>query len=159
MAAKELYAVLVTLPGDTLLLPNAAVVEVLSSDRLKAPPAGAPGWIAGTIAHESQALPVIQFEALNGGARTEPTRRTRVAVLHGISGALNSGRFGILCQGYPHLVTLNRAATRNTAHNETDRQDLVLVRVRIANTAAAIPDFDVLEGELAQALTPAGAAA
>jgi hypothetical protein len=28
MAQKEIYAVLVTLPGDTLLLPNAAVVDI-----------------------------------------------------------------------------------------------------------------------------------
>ena len=155
-AQKEVYAVLVTLPGDTLLLPNAAVVEVLSADRLKEASAG-PDWLAGSIVHEGQALPVIQFEVLNGGARTEPTRRTRVAILHGISGQLGGGRFGVLCQGYPHLVTLNRAATRNTTRNPGDREDLVLTRIRIANTAAAIPDFDVLEAELAQALAPAAA--
>jgi len=157
MAQKDIYAVLVTLPGDTLLLPNSAVAEVLSSDRMKPAVGDGPAWLAGTVPHEGQSVPVIQFEALNGGARTEPTRRTRIAIVHGITGSLNAGRFGLLCQGYPHLVTLNRAATRNVARNEGDRQDLVLVRVRIANTAAAIPDFDVLEAELAQALAPATA--
>ena len=159
MTQKEIYAVLVTLPNDTLLLPNVAVVEVVASDRMKPPATKGPAWLAGSLQYEGQAVPVIQFEALNGGARTEPTRRTRIAVLHGITGTLNTGRFGLLCQGYPHLVTLNRAATRNVVKTEGDRDDLVLARVRIANTAAAIPDFDVLEGELAQAFTPAGAAA
>jgi len=157
MAQKEIYAVLVTLPNDTLLLPNSAVAEVLSSDRLQAAGGDAPAWLAGTVPHEGQQVPVVQFEALNGGARTEPTRRTRIAIVHGITGALRAGRFGVLCQGYPHLVTLNRAATRNTAQLDSDRKDLVLSRVRIANTAAAIPDFDVLEAELAQALAPATA--
>jgi chemosensory pili system protein ChpC len=156
VAQKEVYAVLVTLPNDTLLLPNAAVVEVLSVDRLKKAEGEGPDWLVGSVAHENQALPVIQFEALNGGARVEPTRRTRIAVIHGISGKLNAGRFGILCQGYPHLVTLNRAATRNTTHSDSDRGDLVLTRIRIANTAAAIPDFDVLEAAVAEA-APGGA--
>ena len=158
MAREEVYAVLVSLAADTLLLPNAAVVEVVAADRLVRSAEGAPAWLAGRLMYNNRPLHVVHFEALNGAGRPEQTRRTRLAVVHAITDRVRAGQYAIVCQGYPHLVTLNRAAMRKEPLVSTDREALVLARVGIANTSALIPNLEAIETLLAQADQAAAAA-
>ena len=155
----QIYAVLVSLSGDTLLVPNAAVAEVVSPDRMELAGAEAPAWLAGRILYGGRRLPVVRFEVLNGAGRPEQSRRTRLAILNVITDAVANGQYAIVCQGYPHLVTLNRAALRSEARNSTDQEDLVLTRVSIANTHALIPNLESLELRVAEAETAQAATA
>ena len=149
MAREELYAVLVSLAADTLLLPNAAVAEVVSAERIDPPAPGSPPWIAGRVSYNNRQLSVVRFEVMNGSGASGDSRRTRLAILQPISGALRTGQYAIVCQGYPHLVTLNRTALRKEALVSTDNEDLVLTRVSIANTNALIPNLEKIEQLLA----------
>ncbi len=158
-AADEIYAVLMKLAGDTLLLPNSAVAEVVSAERLQAAAAGGPAWLAGTIGYDERTLPVLRFEVMNGGTPAGDTHRLRVAILHGITDRLHSGQYAVLCQGYPHLVTLNREALKKEPRDATDRPELVLSRVKIANTRALIPNLELMETELAELERASGEAA
>lgn len=150
MKREELYAVLVSLANDTLLLPNAAVSEVVSAERIEPAPAHLPAWFAGRVAHQNLSVPVVRFEVLNGGVKLEDVKRTRLAIVHAVSDRLRSGLYAIVCQGYPHLVTLNRAALKREPPRERDHQNLVLSRVSIANTGALIPNLETIEMMLAQ---------
>lgn len=143
----ELYAVMISLGSDTLLLPNAAVVEVVAADRLERAPGG-PAWLAGQFTWQGRRLGALRVEALNGGTPFPDGRRTRVAVVHAITDKVRAGQYGIVCQGHPHLVTLNRKALRGQELQSGDRDALVLSRVGIANTSAMIPDLEALETEL-----------
>ena len=154
----EIYAVLMKLAGDTLLLPNSAVAEVVSAERMQAAPGGSPAWLAGTISHSERRLPVLRFEVLNGGLQADDSRRLRVAILHGITERLRSGQYAVLCHGYPHLVTLNRQALKKEPAVVTDRKGLVLSRVKIANTTALIPNLEMMEAELADLESVSGEA-
>lgn len=145
----EIHAVLLTLPGDTLLLPNAAIAEVQSTERLRPVSGGVP-WLAGNLPYQDRLLRVIRFEALNGAAKPPESRRLRLAILHGMTGRLPTGQYAVLCQGHPNLVTLNRDALKTEARHSTDRDELVLSRVRIGNTSAVIPNLDLIESELAK---------
>ena len=58
MNADELYAVLMSVHDDTLLLPNAAVAEVLARDALQASDGG-PEWLAGHCDWNSRRVPVV----------------------------------------------------------------------------------------------------
>jgi chemosensory pili system protein ChpC len=149
-APQQLYAVLVALQADTLLLPNLAVAEVAAPEGLR-PLAGAPPWFAGLLSWQGRELPIARFELLNNGAAEPPSRRTRVAVINCVSTRLSAGRYGILAEGYPHLVTLNRAALRPAERRPQD-SELVLSRVRVASQEALIPNLEWIEGELAGVL-------
>jgi chemosensory pili system protein ChpC len=155
----ELYGALIALTGDTLLLPNAAVAEVVSPDRMERAPAGGPPWLIGRVAYNNRQLPVVQFEMLNGASRTEQTRRTRLAIVNAVTDQVRAGQYAIVCQGYPHLVTLNRTALRAEPLVSTDQAQLVLTRVGIANTSALIPDLESIEAALGRAELAAEAAA
>jgi chemosensory pili system protein ChpC len=145
--SDQIYAVLMALEGDTLLLPNAAVIEVISRDAVL-PAEGAPNWLLGYYELNGRRVPVVSFEALNGAALPETARRSRVVLLHSFGKHLEAHAIGVLTQGYPHLVTLNRIAVNPAALRDTDRSDLVLSRVRIASQEAIIPDLETIESDL-----------
>jgi len=155
MARDDVYAVLVSLTSDTLLLPNAAVAEVISAEGIEAPEAGSPPWLAGRAMYNNRRLCVVRFETMNGSAPGEDTKRTRLAVIQPLTGQLRTGQYAFVCQGYPHLVTLNRTALRKEELVSGDNEDMVLTRVSIANTNALIPNLEKLE----QILAPFEAAA
>jgi chemosensory pili system protein ChpC len=150
--------VLIALSGDTLLLPNLAVAEVVARDAIQPLSQLPPPWLAGQIDWSGRRLPVLRFEALNRGKPASDPRRERVVVLNSHGRHLPSGQFALVTQAYPHLVTLNRAALQPLALRETDRPELLLARVRVANQEALIPDLDMIEAEIARALSPTAAA-
>jgi len=139
---EELYAVLIPVHGDTLLLPNATVAEVLSADGLE--PVGR-GSRVGVRDWNGKRLRVVSFEILNGGEGPADSGRARIVVLHPLAGAPTDSACGILTQGYPHLLTLNRVALVKAPLRDSDAPGVVLARVRIANTEALIPNLEAIQ--------------
>jgi chemosensory pili system protein ChpC len=152
--SQELYAVLVALEGDTLVLPNVAIAEVISRERIQPAPQGGPVWLQGFVPFNGRRLHVLSFEALNGSSVPELSRRSRVVVINSLGAHLDAGQFALVAQGYPHLVTLNRTGVRRANLHKTDRSDLVLSRLRIASQEAIIPDLESLELELSRIPVP-----
>ena len=136
----EIYAVLIALEGDTLLLPNAVVSEVLPASVLEGVAQGA---LLGRRTWNNRVLQVLSFEALNNGRAPAESRRARSVVFH----SPGTASYALLAQGYPHLVTLNRSALTPMPWRDTDAPSAVLARVRIANTEALIPNLEALEAE------------
>ena len=97
---------------------------------------------------ERLAALATRIDTLNGGRRPEDARRSRVVVVHSFGRHLEAHALGLLTQGYPHLVTLNRNAVRAASLRGSDRDDLVLSRVRIASQDAVIPDLETIESDL-----------
>lgn len=155
LVPDQLYCVLLSLREDTLLLPNAAVAEAVGQDALKTDGAG-PRWLAGTLNWSNRRIAAINFEALNGDAWPSAHKRSRLVILHPISGRTGDAPFALVCQGYPHLITLSRVALSPLPLRETDRPDYVLSRVRIGNTEAIIPDLDRVAALVIQARADEG---
>ena len=147
-ANEELYAVMIALAGDTLLLPNAAVAEVVPSEAMMRQEQG-PDWLLGHYNWNARRVPVLSLEVLNNGAKPPHSRRERLIIVNSFGTRLAVGAVAFLAQSYPHLITLNRAAIKSLPLRDTDRAELVLTRVKIANSEALIPDFETIETELA----------
>lgn len=156
-ANRQLYAVLMALGSDTLLLPNVAIAEVIARETVQAD-LRLPSWIAGYADWNSRRIPAIRFEVLNGAPAPPDSRRERVVVVNSSGRYLPSGQFAIITQAYPHLVTLTRVALQPEPLRDTDRAELLLARARVANQTAAIPDLDMIEAEIVRALPAAGSA-
>lgn len=151
MSREQIYAVLIALHEDTLLLPNAAVAEVLARDAVQPADSHAPPWLLGYCEWNNRRVPVLQFEAMNGAGAAPDPRRERIVVINSIGRHLANAQLAFVTQGYPHLVTLNRSAVRSAELRERDRDNVVLSRVRIANQEALIPDLEEIEAEVMRA--------
>ena len=153
-AAEELYSLLVPLAEDRLIVPRACVAEVV---RFSEPEqeAGAPGWMLGIVNWNGRALPVVSFEGSLGQDVPAATGRTRIVVFNAMSGQLKSGFFGVITQGFPQLVRVNRDVLKLDATEGWPEEAPVLCRVKMINEFPLIPDLEKLERMLASELLQA----
>lgn len=149
MAADTLFAVLIQIDHDALLLPNAAVAEVTAMDRFEPADKNAPRWLAGWHSTAERRVPVLSFEGLCGHHVPEHHKRQRVVIVNPVGQRVHGGAFALLAQGHPHLLTLKREAITAVDLKAADRDEMVLSRVRVAGQEAVIPDLERIETELA----------
>ena len=151
---EELYSLLIPLAEDRLIVPSACVAEVV---RFTAPEkeAGAHDWMMGVVTWNGRELPVVSFEGALGKEKPAATGRTRIVVFYASSGALKSGFFGVLTQGFPQLVRLNEDVLQLHTTEGWPQEAPVLCRVKMINEFPLIPDLEKLEAMLARELTQA----
>lgn len=144
----ELYSLLVPLAEDRLIVPRACVVEVV---RFSNPDteAGAHQWMMGTVNWNGRQLPVMSFEGALGKEVPATTGRTRIVVFYGSTGQLKTGYFGVLTQGFPQLVRVNRDVLDLHTTEGWPEDAPVLCRVKMINEFPLIPDLEKLESMLA----------
>jgi chemosensory pili system protein ChpC len=132
--------------GMALLLPNAAVAEVLP---YRAPQGGAADdpRLLGRLDWRGVTLAVLSFEAFCGQPCTPPPRGAQLIVLHRLDLQAPTRYYALAASGIPHLTvarpgTLQAAASANSARP-------VLQTVMLGDTPLMIPDFERLEAALA----------
>lgn len=146
--AEELYSLLVPLSGDRLIVPRACVAEVVRFSEPRAE-AGAYHWMLGNVDWNGRPLPVVSFEGALGNEVPVSTGRTRIVVFYASTGLLKNGYFGILTQGFPQLVRVNKEVLKLEAKDGWPEDAPVLCRVRMINEFPLIPDLERLEIMLA----------
>ena len=147
--SDELYSLLVPLAEDRLIVPRACVVEVV---RFSKPDheAGAHSWMLGTVSWNGRELPVVSFEGALGKEVPAATGRTRIVVFYSSSGDLKAGYFGVLTQGFPQLVRVNKDVLKLHTTEGWPADAPVLCRVKMINEFPLIPDLEKLEAMLAR---------
>ena len=150
-AHDELYSLLVPLNQERLILPRACVAEVVRFAPLQIEVA-APPWLRGQISWNGRRVPVISFEELAGLPSAEPGGRTRVAILNAIGGRLSSGFFGVLTEGFPQLVRVNREVLQPAARQAWPENGPVICQIRMINEYPLIPDLEVIEDMIEDAI-------
>ena len=146
---EELYSLLVPLSGDRLIVPRACVAEVVRFSEAERQE-GAQNWMLGTVNWNGRQLPVISFEGAIGNDVPAITGRTRIVVFLASTGQLKTGYFGVITQGFPQLVRVNREVLKLEATDGWPESAPVLCRVKMINEFPLIPDLEKLELMLAR---------
>ena len=146
---EELYSLLVPLAEDRLIVPRACVAEVVRYSKPDQE-AGAHDWMLGMVNWNGRQLPVVSFEGAIGKEVPVATGRTRIVVFTSSTGQLKSGFFGVITQGFPQLVRVNRDVLKLDATGGWPESAPVLCRVKMINEFPLIPNLDALEGMLAR---------
>ena len=147
--APELYSLLVPLAEDRLIVPRACVVEVVRFTKPEHEP-GAHDWMLGTVNWNGRQLPVVSFEGAIGKDVPATTGRTRIVVFYASSGVLKTGYFGVLTQGFPQLVRVNKDVLKLDATEGWPESAPVLCRVKMINEFPMIPNLEQLESMVAE---------
>lgn len=143
-AQDELYSLLVPLNQERLILPRACVAEVVRYAPLPLPD-HAPRWFRGLLPWNGRQVPVASFEELAGLTPAEPGGRTRVVILNAIGGQLACGFFGLLTEGFPQLVRVNREVLQPAMRQAWPENGPVICQIRMINEYPLIPDLEVIE--------------
>jgi chemosensory pili system protein ChpC len=142
--AEELYSLLVPLANDRLIVPRACVAEVVRFSKPEQE-SGAHDWMLGIVNWNGRQLPVVSFEGSIGKDVPAATGRTRIVVFASTTGKLRSGYFGLITQGFPQLVRVNRDVLKLDATEGWPEGAPILCRVKMINEYPLIPDLEKLE--------------
>ena len=151
---EELYSLLVPLAGDRLIVPRACVAEVVRFTRPEQSP-GSESWMLGTVNWSGRALSVVSFEGAIGKEVPPSTGRTRIVVFYSSTGRIKSGYYGILTQGFPQLVRVNRAVLKLESTDGWPQGAPVLCRVKMINEYPLVPHLEALEHMIVKDEQPA----
>ena len=143
--AEELYSLLVPLYQARLIVPRSCVSEIVRFTPPQGRGSGAPDWFRGFVNWNNLEVPVVSIEELCAMPSIEPAGRTRIAVFNGLSDVLGGRVFGVLTEGFPQLVRVNRDVME--AHDEQSWPDgaPIICQIRMINEYPFIPDLDALE--------------
>jgi chemosensory pili system protein ChpC len=77
-----------------------------------------------------------------------------VAIIAAIGGRLASGYFGVLTEGFPQLVRVNREVVLPAARQAWPENGPVLCQIRMINEYPLIPDLETIEDLIEDAQNP-----
>lgn len=147
---EELYSLLVPLAEDRLIVPRACVAEVVRFSKPEQRE-GSDDWLLGMITWNGRELPVVAYEGMIGREMPEVSGRTRIVVFFSSAGKIQGGYYGILTQGFPQLVRVNREVLKLDSGNDGWKDDApVLCRVKMINEYPLIPHLEKLEELIAE---------
>jgi chemosensory pili system protein ChpC len=147
--SEELYSLLVPLAEDRLIVPRACVAEVVRFGKADVAQGGQ-SWMMGSVNWNGRALPVVSFEGMMGKEIPALTGRTRIVVFYSTTGKATSGYFGVLTQGFPQLVRVNRQVLRLDSADGWPDSAPVLCKVKMINEYPLIPDLEKIESMIAE---------
>ena len=145
-ARYVVHSMLIPLRGEPLILPCAAVAEIVPCPRPERVD-GSPEWWLGNIPWRGRTIAVVSFESACGGAGvSEPP--AHVAVMNGQTGHSELSFYAIAIKSIPRLLKVDDK-TLTPQDPEAIRNPLVLARVLVKGEPALIPDLLALEDKLA----------
>lgn len=150
---QDIRGVLIQVAGARLLMPNAAIAEVLSYADPE-PVEGTPDWFLGQVRWRGWQLPLVAFSRLTGIAEEQPGLGNKMIVLKALAGQGKLPFFAVLTQGFPRLVTVSRNALVAVDTDEALPEG-VLGRVELNDDPALLPDVGRLETLIDEALAQA----
>ena len=141
---EELYSLLVPLHHGRLIVPRSCISEVIRYSPPEEEP-DAPAWFRGYVSWNDQRIPVVRMEDLCGLEPAEPGGRTRLAIFSCLSDVIAGGAFGLLTEGFPQLVRINREVMEVHDENAWPDNGPIICQIRMINEYPLIPDLERLE--------------
>lgn len=147
---QTLACVMIPMIGRQLLLPNVSLAEVVDYSPDINSNADAPAWLAGYLDWRGLKLPVISYDAVNGGPLAQPAnRRGRVVILNSIVEEHRNQPFiALMTQGIPSQNRINQSQIQRL---DSPAGVADLMEVEVDGERAWIPNLEYLES-LAQQL-------
>ena len=150
---NELYSLLIPLREARILVPRMCVAEVIAfGETERREDDDAPDWLLGSVDWNGRRVPVISLDdaGSDDGERViKKGSRSRIVIFHSIGGGLKSGYYGVLTQGFPQLVRVNRDVLTIDESEPLPQGQPMLCRVRMIHEFPLIPDLETIEQRLA----------
>ena len=142
---QELRSVLIPTGMERLLLPNAAVAEVIDFRDPEPFTGTEPDWGLGLVTWQRRTFPVIAAEMLLGGSFDPLAPRLRIAVCHSLLSLKDRPFLGIVSHGIPRLVRVSPETIEESPGPALADDWPILAQVFVNDVYALIPDFEKIE--------------
>jgi chemosensory pili system protein ChpC len=145
---KEVRSVLIPLQERQILLPNAAVAEVMGYQQPEYAGDELPEWFLGHLAWRGVMIPVVSFEGLLGDTVVAPGYRGRILILNALGEHERLSHIGLAVHAIPSLVRVSADNIVPVNPPKDDPQPLIKQHVELDMSPALIPDLDEIERQV-----------
>jgi chemosensory pili system protein ChpC len=150
--ASELQGLLIPQRQMPLLLPAAAVIEILGYREINESGSDA-GWLLGSFSWRNLILPLISMERVLGVEREGTRGRKRIIVVHVFADKLKTPFIGIEATGMPRLVNLGENTIEVVSGEPWPDDWPISDRIKVQDVEALVPDLERI-GSLLQKVSP-----
>ena len=140
---ERIHSLEIPLADASLLVPSAAVAEVANPSELFPVP-GTPPWFLGVVGWRSQAVAVVSFEALMGGAPSFVASGSKVVVFYPLAGRREGEFYALLSSAEPRPQTITSQAIEPEDPARLPDSALIAAGINLKGRTLFIPDFDAL---------------
>jgi chemosensory pili system protein ChpC len=139
----RLHSLEVPLEGMTLLVPSAAVAEVINMQNMAAVPFSQP-WLHGAIGWRTLAVPVISFEALLGTKARAAPASGKLVIFYPLGGRQNWEFFAMFATGEPRPQLLD-GSQPVAEGSELPDSPYIAAGLKVEGRVMLIPDFEQMK--------------
>ncbi|MHB8623290.1 MAG: chemotaxis protein CheW [Sulfuricaulis sp.] len=139
----RLHALEVPLEGVKLLVPSAAVAEVISPLALTPIPFSQP-WLMGVIGWRTLAVSVISFEVLLGRLVSDQAVAGKIVILYPPSGRKDWEFYGLLAVAEPRPLVLD-GSQPVAEQSELPDSPYIAAGIKVDDKLMWIPDMEALK--------------
>ena len=140
-----IHCLVVSVNGESILLPNAAVAEVVNYIDPEVVN-DAPEWLLGLISWRERRLPLISFEKVSGSHQAYPGNGDRIVICNSLNGNRNVPYVGLVAQGIPHLMSVKEENL--TDAGQMSGRQCIAMTVQVASDNMLIPNLDEIESRI-----------
>ena len=142
-AGPRLHSLEVPLDGMTLIVPSAAVAEVINPLTL-APIPFSQTWLKGVIGWRTLAVPVISFEALAGVPELTAHAAGKIVIFYPLNGRRDWEFYGMFAAAEPRPQALSHSEPVAT---DAELPDLpyIAAGLRVGGKMMLIPDMEAMK--------------
>jgi len=148
---ESIQSLLIPIRDDHLVLPNAAVAEVVFFSAIE-PMENTPSWLLGMLAWRNLSVLVVSIEAaINEDIPPPSHHKQKYAVLKALGNDPSFRFFAIRTEGIPQLVRIDKS-TISPVPDEMEATPFVLKHVFVNEKTAMIPNLDNIEDKVKEVL-------
>lgn len=146
-AEASVRSLILPLDRGVLVVPASAVHEVLFAEPLDLPPPAAPEWLMGEVQVQSQAVPVVSFETMAGGAARPTPASVHAVVLKNLSGDAEPSLYALRLARAPRVEELDTGTLQLADSGESD-DPFIVCRVVVDGEEGGVPALDLIVSTL-----------
>jgi chemosensory pili system protein ChpC len=139
----RLHSLEVPLDGRTLLVPSAAVAEVINPQSLALVPFSQP-WMNGALGWRTLAVPVISFESLLGAVPKARTATGKIVIFYPLGGRKDWEFFAMFATGEPRPQLLDGSQPVAEGSELLD-SPYIAAGLKVDGRLMLIPDFETMK--------------
>ncbi len=139
----RLHSLEVPLQGVTLIVPSAAVAEVINPINMTPVPFSE-SWLKGVIGWRTLAVPVVSLEVLLGGAAPVDISTGKIVIFYPLSGRKDWEFYALLATAEPRPLVLDGSQPA-AERSELPDSPYIAAGLKINDRLMSVPDLDALK--------------
>ena len=146
-SANAMSVVLTSIHGVQLLLPGAAVAEIIEYQATQADEDDKPTWYLGKLAWRGLQIPLISLEGMNHDAFFTQSRNLKIVVVHSLQTNSKLPHWAFVVMETPRMLRIERDRLQ-VSEEAIDDNRIAAMWAQLDEAQVLLPDLQAIEEQL-----------